>query len=59
MSTIGVVNFLRKVPPDVIERKVASANNRLVGGSPKFQQLESITSILQGKDVLVNLPTGY
>jgi len=36
MSTIDVVDVLRKVPPDVIERKVAFASDRLVGGSPNF-----------------------
>lgn len=59
MSTVAVVEALRKVPPGVIERNIVVASNRLVGGKPKPQQLEACLSILQGKDVLVCLPTGY
>ena len=57
MSTVAVV--LRKAPPDVIERNLTLASDRLVGDRPKLQQLEAAMSILQGKDVLVSLPTGY
>lgn len=59
MSTGAVLEALRKVPPGVIERNLAVASDRLVGGRPKPHQLEACVNILRGKDVLVNLPTGY
>ena len=47
------------MPPGVIEMKLVVASNRLVGCRPNPQQLEACMSILQGKDMLISLLTGY
>ena len=36
MFTIGMVDVLRKVPPDVIDRKIAFVSDRLVESCPKL-----------------------
>ena len=58
MSMVAVPEVLETVLLGVVERSIAVASDRLVGGRLKLQQLEAAMDILQGKDVHVPLKEG-
>ena len=58
MSMVAVPEVLETVLLGVVERSIAVASDRLVGGRLKLQQLEAAMDILQGKDVHEPLKEG-